>query len=30
MIIVAATQNKHKIEEISAITKLFGMEIISK
>ena len=30
MIIVAATQNKHKIEEISAITKLFGMEIISR
>jgi len=30
MIIVAATQNKHKIEEIAAITKPFGMEIISR
>lgn len=30
MIIVAATQNKHKIEEISAITEQFGMEIISR
>ncbi len=30
MIIVAATQNKHKIEEISAITKPLGMEIISR
>lgn len=30
MIIVAATQNKHKIEEISAITRQFGMEIISR
>lgn len=30
MIIVAATQNKHKIEEISAITKPLSMEIISR
>lgn len=30
MIIVAATQNKHKIEEIAAITRPFGMEIISR
>lgn len=30
MVIVAATQNKHKIEEIEAITKPFGMEIISR
>lgn len=30
MIVVAATQNKHKIEEIDAITKAFGMEIISR
>ena len=30
MIIVAATQNKHKIEEISAITEPLGMEIISR
>lgn len=30
MIIVAATQNKHKIDEIEAITKEFGMEIISR
>lgn len=30
MIIVAATQNKHKIEEIAAITREFGMEIISR
>lgn len=29
-IIVAATQNKHKIEEIEAITKQFGMSIISR
>lgn len=29
-IIVAATQNKHKIKEIEAITKEFGMEIISR
>lgn len=29
-IIVAATQNKHKIREIEAITKEFGMEIISR
>ena len=29
-IIVAATQNKHKIKEIDAITKEFGMEIISR
>ncbi|MEG0291870.1 MAG: XTP/dITP diphosphatase [Anaerovoracaceae bacterium] len=28
--IVAATQNKHKIKEIEAITKDFGMEIISR
>lgn len=30
MIVVAATQNKHKIEEIDAITGVFGMEIISR
>lgn len=30
MIIVAATQNKHKIDEIAAITKVFGMDIISR
>jgi len=30
MIIVAATQNKHKIQEISNITKKFGMEVISR
>lgn len=29
-IIVAASQNKHKIKEIEAITKAFGMEIISR
>lgn len=29
-IIVAATQNKHKIEEIEAITEEFGMSIISR
>lgn len=29
-IIVAATQNKHKIKEIDAITKEFGMEIIAR
>lgn len=29
-IIVAASQNKHKIKEIEAITKEFGMEIISR
>lgn len=29
-IIVAATQNKHKIKEIDAITRDFGMEIISR
>ena len=29
-IIVAATQNKHKIREIEAITNEFGMEIISR
>jgi len=29
-IIVAATQNKHKIKEIEAITKEFGMSIISR
>lgn len=28
--IVAATQNKHKIKEIEAITKEFGMSIISR
>ncbi len=28
--IVAATQNKHKVEEIEAITKDFGMSIISR
>ncbi len=26
----AATQNKHKIREIEAITKKFGMEIVSR
>lgn len=29
-IIVAASQNKHKIEEIEAITKSFGMKVISR
>lgn len=29
-IIVAATQNKHKIKEIEAITKEFGMSIIAR
>ena len=29
-IIVAATQNKHKITEIEAITKEFGMSIVSR
>lgn len=29
-VIVAATQNKHKIREIEAITKEFGMSIISR
>ena len=29
-IIVAATQNKHKIVEIEAITKEFGMSVISR
>ena len=29
-IIVAATQNKHKIEEIEAITKQYGMSVISR
>ena len=29
-IIVAATQNKHKIQEIDAITREFGMKIISR
>ena len=28
--VVAATQNKHKIEEISAITGEFGMDIVSR
>lgn len=28
--IVAATQNKHKIEEIEAITKKFGMNIVGR
>ena len=28
--IIAATQNKHKIKEIEAITKKFGMEIVSR
>ena len=28
--IIAATRNKHKIEEIDAITKDFGMQIISR
>lgn len=30
MVIVAATKNKHKIEEIEAITKEFGMEIVPR
>jgi XTP/dITP diphosphohydrolase len=30
MIVVAATQNKHKIEEIHAITAPFGFEVISR
>lgn len=30
MRIVAATKNKHKIEEIQAIAKEFGMEVISR
>lgn len=30
MRIIAATKNKHKIEEIQAITKEFGMEVISR
>lgn len=30
MRVVAATKNKHKIDEIQAITKEFGMEIISR
>lgn len=29
-IIIAATRNRHKIEEIDAITRLFGMEVISR
>ena len=29
-IIVAASRNRHKIEEIEAITKKFGMRIISR
>lgn len=29
-IIVAATQNKHKIEELEAITREFGMSIVSR
>ncbi len=30
MIVVAATQNKHKIQEIESITRLFGFEIVSR
>ena len=30
MIVVAATQNKHKIDEIESITRLFGFEILSR
>jgi len=30
MVLVAATKNKHKIEEIEAITEKFGMNIISR
>lgn len=30
MRIIAATKNKHKIEEIQAITKEFGMEVVSR
>lgn len=30
MIVIAATQNKHKIEEIESITRLFGFEILSR
>ena len=29
-VIVAASRNRHKIEEIEAITKKFGMRIISR
>ena len=29
-IVVAASRNRHKIEEIDAITKKFGMHIISR
>lgn len=30
MLIVAATKNRHKIEEIQAITKEFGMDVVSR
>jgi len=30
MRVVAATKNKHKIDEIQAITKEFGMEVVSR
>lgn len=30
MVIIVATQNKHKVEEIHAITKQFGMEVMSR
>lgn len=30
MRIIAATKNKHKIEEIQAITKEFGMDVVSR
>ena len=30
MIVVAATQNKHKILEIDAIMKAFGYKVISR
>ena len=28
--IIIASQNKHKIEEIEAITKKFGMSVVSR
>lgn len=30
MVVVAATQNRHKIEEIDAITRSFGFQIVSR
>ena len=29
-IIIAASRNRHKIEEIGAITEKFGMKIVSR